>query len=139
MSKLGILGGGIGGSCLARALKHHGYTSNHKYTVRLIEQEPFRVNTFGGGITLTPNAIRGLDSLGLYSKIRKYSVPLNNIYTYNEKGMLSVWMWYANQLQSRQATQKAQLWIRRKSLWISYSSYGSVFSFSSSSNVLELI
>lgn len=59
-----VVGGGIGGLVLARALAQRGVT------VELIERAP-RLRAVGAGITLGANAMRALGSLGIGERVAK--------------------------------------------------------------------
>ena len=56
--RIAIIGGGIGGLAAARALILRGFE------VRVYEQAP-RISEFGGGVVMTPNAMKALRCLGL--------------------------------------------------------------------------
>lgn len=56
--KIGIIGGGIGGVALARALSQHGIDFH------LFEQA-HEFGEIGAGVQVTPNAVKVLKALGL--------------------------------------------------------------------------
>jgi len=61
-----IIGGGIGGLAAARALLQRGIEAT------VYEQAP-RLSEFGGGVVMTPNAMKALRSLGIEDAVRAHA------------------------------------------------------------------
>jgi 2-polyprenyl-6-methoxyphenol hydroxylase-like FAD-dependent oxidoreductase len=76
-----IVGGGIAGLALGASLTQRGIGCE------LIEREPIWTTT-GAGITLYPNGIRALGSLGLADAVRNTGFPLDLVRTLNMRGEL---------------------------------------------------
>jgi 2-polyprenyl-6-methoxyphenol hydroxylase-like FAD-dependent oxidoreductase len=53
-----VIGGGIGGLAAARALIQHGIEAT-------VYEQATRISEFGGGVVMTPNAMKALRSLGI--------------------------------------------------------------------------
>lgn len=72
-----VVGAGIGGLCAALALQQRGYSP------RLYEAAP-ELGDVGAGLSLPPNAVRALDSLGLHDFLREHAnEPLDqNVHHY---------------------------------------------------------
>lgn len=60
--KVGIIGGGIGGAALARALQLHGIKAC------VFERAP-AFGEIGAGVQMTPNAVKVLRALGLQTDL----------------------------------------------------------------------
>ena len=60
--KVGIIGGGIGGAALARALQQHGIKAH------VFERAP-AFGEIGAGVQMTPNAVKVLRALGLQTDL----------------------------------------------------------------------
>ncbi len=76
-----VVGGGIAGLALAAALSQRGIPCE------LIERESTWTTT-GAGITIYPNGIRALDSLGLAEAVRTAGRPVDRVRTLNAHGEL---------------------------------------------------
>lgn len=63
--KIAVIGGGIGGLFAAKALVAHGFD------VTIYEQAP-ALGEVGAGVYITPNAVRHLERLGLFSSVEKW-------------------------------------------------------------------
>lgn len=59
--KIGIIGGGIGGTATALALRRKGFD------VRIFEQAP-AFGEVGAGVQMTPNAVKAIKGMGLYER-----------------------------------------------------------------------
>ena len=76
-----VVGGGIAGLALAVALSRHGIPCE------LIERESTWTTT-GAGITIYPNGIRALDTMGLAEAVRTAGRPVDRVRTLNAHGEL---------------------------------------------------
>jgi salicylate hydroxylase len=82
--KIGIIGAGIGGLTAALALQRAGFRP------RVFEQAPV-LTAVGAGISITPNAAKGLESLGLTEALRDASEePPHQIVRHWQSGDLLV-------------------------------------------------
>src|SRR3954462_10783315 len=72
-SSIGICGAGIGGLCVALALRAAGYE------VQVFEQAR-RFTRVGADINLTPNSVHAIDGLGIGARVRETAArPLARI------------------------------------------------------------
>src|SRR5436190_4845492 len=76
--RVAVIGGGLGGVCAASALLHHGHE------VHVYEAAP-QLLEVGGGLTLGPNAMKALRSIGLESLIRSIGWSAEHQLTHNWK------------------------------------------------------
>jgi salicylate hydroxylase len=74
--RVAVIGGGLGGLCAASALLHHGHE------VHVYEAAP-QLLEVGGGLTLGPNAMKALRSIGLESLIRSIGWSAEHQLTHN--------------------------------------------------------
>jgi 2-polyprenyl-6-methoxyphenol hydroxylase-like FAD-dependent oxidoreductase len=81
MSKIIIIGCGIGGATAALALTRFGHD------VRVFERAPF-IAEAGAGIGLLPNAMRALDALSLGEQIRSQGQEFQTAHLYDEHSHL---------------------------------------------------
>ena len=68
VSRISIVGGGIGGLSAALALQHFGYR------VSVFEQAR-ELREIGAGVTITPNAMHALNFLGVGERVAKEAGP----------------------------------------------------------------
>ncbi|KAI1359989.1 kynurenine 3-monooxygenase [Xylaria arbuscula] len=76
-SEVAIIGGGLAGLTLALALHRHGIPSI------VYEARPESYN-HGGGLMLSPNALRALDQIGVYKRLGKMSLHFDKLYFKND-------------------------------------------------------
>ncbi|KAI0424554.1 kynurenine 3-monooxygenase [Xylaria sp. FL1042] len=76
-SEVAIIGGGLAGLTLALALHHHGIPS----TVYEARSESYN---HGGGLMLSPNALRALDQIGAYKRLGEMSLHFDKLYFKND-------------------------------------------------------
>jgi salicylate hydroxylase len=74
LSRISIVGGGIGGLSAALALQHFGYR------VSIFEQAP-ELREIGAGVVITPNAMQALNFLGVGESIAKEAGPAESFAT----------------------------------------------------------
>ncbi|KAK7746795.1 hypothetical protein SLS53_001983 [Cytospora paraplurivora] len=77
-SEVAIIGGGLAGLTLAIALHRL------KIPCTVYEARPENSN-LGGGLMLSPNALRALDSLGLYERLRSKALEFDKLYFKDDK------------------------------------------------------
>ncbi|KAI1410585.1 kynurenine 3-monooxygenase [Hypoxylon sp. FL1857] len=77
-TEVAIIGGGLAGFTLALALHRLKIAS----TVYEARSEDYNQ---GGGLILSPNALRALDSIGLYERLRSKALHFNKLYFKNDK------------------------------------------------------
>lgn len=80
--KVVIVGGGIAGLCLAKALSQAGFQS-----VRILEKVP-EFKPVGGGLTLTPRGTRVLEKCGLLDEARRLGLPFRQHRMLDERSEL---------------------------------------------------
>jgi salicylate hydroxylase len=68
ISRISIVGGGIGGLTAALALQHFGYR------VAVLEQDQ-ELREVGAGVTITPNAMHALHNLGIAERVAREAGP----------------------------------------------------------------
>ncbi|KAI1758256.1 kynurenine 3-monooxygenase [Xylaria castorea] len=77
-TEVAIIGGGLAGFTLALAL-HRLKISSVVYEARSDDYN------LGGGLMLSPNALRALDSIGLYERLRDKSLQFDKLYFKNDR------------------------------------------------------
>jgi 2-polyprenyl-6-methoxyphenol hydroxylase-like FAD-dependent oxidoreductase len=66
-----VIGGGIGGLAVARALILRGIEAT-------VYEQASRISEFGAGVVMTPNAVKALRSLGVEEAVLAHAVPASN-------------------------------------------------------------
>jgi salicylate hydroxylase len=89
--RVAVIGGGLGGLCAASSLLHRGHD------VHVYEAAP-QLLEVGGGLTLGPNAMKALRSIGLESLIRSIGWSAEHQLTHN---------WKSGQVVSRTSSRDA--------------------------------
>ncbi|KAF3767985.1 hypothetical protein M406DRAFT_355801 [Cryphonectria parasitica EP155] len=77
-TEVAIIGGGLAGLTLALAL-HRLKISSTVYEARSEDHNP------GGGLMLSPNALRALDSIGVYERLRDKALEFDKLYFKNDR------------------------------------------------------
>ena len=74
LSRISIIGGGIGGLSAALALQHFGFR------VSVFEQAQ-ELREIGAGVTITPNAMHALNFLGVGERVAREAGPTETYVT----------------------------------------------------------